>query len=98
MTYLHRPNRNSFLPYGRQSIDEDDIEAVIEVLRSDYITQGPSIEKFEKKIAEYVGAKYAVAFCNGTAALHGACFAAGISPGDEVITTPITFVASSNCV
>lgn len=98
MTYLHRPTRNSFLPYGKQSIDEDDIEAVIEVLRSDFITQGPSIEKFERKVAEYVGAKYAVAFCNGTAALHGACFAAGISPGDEVITTPITFLASSNCV
>ncbi|QJD88245.1 UDP-4-amino-4,6-dideoxy-N-acetyl-beta-L-altrosamine transaminase [Cohnella herbarum] len=94
----HRPKRTSFLPYGKQSIDEDDIQAVVNVLRSDFITQGPSIERFERKIAEHVGAKYVVAFCNGTAALHGACFAAGIAPGDEVITTPITFVASSNCV
>lgn len=98
MTLQIRPKRTSFLPYGKQSIDEDDIEAVVNVLRSDFITQGPSIERFERKIAEYVGAKYVVAFCNGTAALHGACFAAGIVPGDEVITTPITFVASSNCV
>lgn len=72
--------------------------AVRAVLESDFITQGPAIERFERKVADYVGAKYAVAFCNGTAALHGACFAAGIGPGDEVITTPITFLASSNCV
>jgi len=92
------PKRNAMLPYGKQHIDNDDIAAVIQVLRSELITQGPAIEKFESKIADYVGAKYAVAFSNGTAALHGACFAAGISPGDEVITTPITFLASSNCV
>jgi perosamine synthetase len=98
MNERERPDRDTFLPYGKQFIDEDDIEAVVSVLKSDFITQGPSIEKFEQKVAEYVGAKYAIAFCNGTAALHGACFAAGISPGDEVITTPITFVASSNCV
>jgi len=98
MSHSHRPNRDTLLPYGKQFIDEDDIEAVVKVLRSDYITQGPAIERFERKVADYVGAKYAVAFCNGTAALHGACYAAGITAGDEVITTPITFLASSNCV
>lgn len=92
------PTRSTMLPYGKQFIDEEDISAVIDVLRSDFITQGPAIEGFERKIANYVGAKYAVAFCNGTAALHGACFAAEIGAGDEVITTPITFIASSNCV
>lgn len=92
------PKRDTFLPYGKQWIDEDDIEAVVQTLRSDYITQGPAIERFERKVADYAGAKYAVAFCNGTAALHGACHAAGIGPGDEVVTTPITFLASSNCV
>lgn len=71
---------------------------MVQVLRGDFITQGPAIQAFERKVAEYVGAKYAVAFTNGTAALHGACFAAGIGQGDEVITTPITFLASSNCV
>ncbi len=90
--------RKSYLPYGRQSIDEQDISAVISVLKSDYLTTGPAVPKFEKKVAEYVGAKYAVAFSNGTAALHGACFAAGIGEGDEVITTPMTFAASANCV
>ena len=90
--------RDEMLPYGRQWIDEDDIAAVVETLRSPWITQGPAIEQFEKDLAEYAGAKYAVAFTNGTAALHGACFAAGIGPGDEVITTPLTFLASSNCV
>ncbi|WP_276353623.1 UDP-4-amino-4,6-dideoxy-N-acetyl-beta-L-altrosamine transaminase [Cohnella caldifontis] len=93
-----RKRRETVLPYGRQSIDESDIQAVVEVLRSDWITQGPAIEQFERSVADYVGAKYAVAFSNGTAALHGACHAAGIGPGDEVITTPITFLASSNCV
>ncbi|QEY20493.1 MULTISPECIES: UDP-4-amino-4,6-dideoxy-N-acetyl-beta-L-altrosamine transaminase [unclassified Psychrobacillus] len=90
--------RNTYLPYGKQFIDDDDINAVIEVLKSDYLTTGPAIEMFEKKVAEFVGATYAVSFSNGTAALHGACFAAGISSGDEVITTPITFAASANCV
>lgn len=90
--------RNTYLPYGRQSIDEQDIEAVVQVLKSDYLTTGPAIEIFEKKVADYVGAKYTVAFSNGTAALHGACFAAGVSTGDEVITTPMTFAASANCV
>ena len=86
------------IPYGRQTIEDDDIEAVVEVLKSDYLTTGPMIESFEKKVCEYTGAKYAVAISNGTAALHAACFAAGIGEGDEVITTPITFAASSNCV
>ncbi|MDF2065817.1 UDP-4-amino-4,6-dideoxy-N-acetyl-beta-L-altrosamine transaminase [Bacillus sp. Cr_A10] len=90
--------RNSYLPYGKQMIDELDIEAVVNVLRGEFITTGPAIEKFEENIAEYVGAKYAVAFTNGTAALHGACFAADIGKGDEVVTTPMTFAASSNCV
>lgn len=84
------------IPYGRQWIDEDDISAVAKVLQSDWLTQGPDIEEFEREIAEYVGAKYAVAFSSGTSALHGAMFAAGIGPGDEIITSPITFVATSN--
>lgn len=86
------------IPYGRQTIEDDDIDAVIEVLKSDYLTTGPKIAEFEKSVADYVGAKYAVAISNGTSALHAACFAAGIGSGDEVITTPITFAASSNCV
>lgn len=86
-----------FIPYGRQWIDEYDIQAVIEVLKGDYLTTGPSIKKFEDKLAEYTGAKYAVAISNGTAALHAACFAADIKEGDEVITSPITFAASANC-
>lgn len=90
--------RSTFLSYGKQSIDETDIEAVVKVLRSPYLTQGPKSEEFEKSVAAYVGAKYAVAFTNGTAALHGACYAAGIGEGDEVITTPITFAATSNAV
>lgn len=86
------------IPYGRQCIEEDDIQAVIDALRSDYLTTGPKIAEFEKKVADYVGAKYAVAVSNGTAALHIACLAAGMTEGDEVITTPITFAASANCV
>ena len=86
-----------YIPYGKQSIDENDIKAVVDVLKSDFITTGPKIEEFEIKVADYVGAKYAVAIANGTAALHAACFAAGIGEGDEVITTPITFAASANC-
>ncbi|MBD5799741.1 UDP-4-amino-4,6-dideoxy-N-acetyl-beta-L-altrosamine transaminase [Bacillus cereus] len=93
-----KPVRNHYLPYGKQSIDEDDIQAVINVLKSDFITTGPTIKQFENQVAAYVGAKYAVAFSSGTAALHGACFAAGISHDDEVITTSMTFAASSNCV
>lgn len=90
--------RESFLSYGRQWITDEDIEAVVAVLKSPFLTQGPKIQEFERKVADHVGAKYAVAFSNGTAALHGACFAAGIGEGDEVITTPITFAATSNAV
>ena len=86
------------IPYGRQTIEEDDIQAVVDVLRSDYLTTGPKIAEFEKMVADYVGAKYAVAISNGTSALHAACYAAGIKSGDEVITTPLTFAASANCV
>lgn len=86
-----------YIPYGRQSINEDDIKAVVDVLNSDFLTTGPKIAEFEKKFADYAGAKYAVAVSNGTAALHIACMAAGIGKGDEVITTPITFAASANC-
>lgn len=93
-----RPVRNTLLPYARQWVDEGDIAAVTEVLQGDWLTTGPKIAEFEKKFAAYVGAKYAVAVVNGTAALHAAVFAAGIGPGDEVITTPITFAASANCV
>ncbi|HWI50023.1 MAG TPA: UDP-4-amino-4,6-dideoxy-N-acetyl-beta-L-altrosamine transaminase [Rummeliibacillus sp.] len=89
--------RKEFLPYGQQWIDEDDINAVMETLKSPLLTTGPKIQEFEQAIANYVGAKYAVAFSNGTAALHGACYAAGIGEGDEVITTPITFASSANC-
>jgi UDP-4-amino-4,6-dideoxy-N-acetyl-beta-L-altrosamine transaminase len=92
------PVRKEFLPYGHQWIDDDDIKAVSDVLKTDWITQGPKIAEFEKLIADYCNAKYAVAFSSGTAALHAAAFAAGISNGDEVITTPITFVADGNCV
>ncbi|AXH98460.1 UDP-4-amino-4,6-dideoxy-N-acetyl-beta-L-altrosamine transaminase [Sporosarcina sp. PTS2304] len=90
--------RKDFLSYGKQSIDESDIAAVVETLQSPFLTQGPKVEQFERAVADYVGAKYAVAFANGTAALHGACFAAGISKDDEVITTPITFAATANAV
>ncbi len=93
-----KPVREHYLPYGKQSIDKDDIQAVLNVLKSDFLTTGPTIKQFEARIASYVGAKYAVAFSSGTAALHGACFAAGISDGDEVITTPMTFAASANCI
>lgn len=86
-----------YIPYGRQYVDDEDIEEVVKVLKSDFLTTGPVIEEFEKKVADYVGAKYAVAVANGTAALHSACYAANIGKGDEVITTPITFAASSNC-
>lgn len=92
------PIRKEPLPYARQYIDDDDCLAVNIVLKSDYLTTGPKVKEFEDVIADFVGAKYAVAFSNGTAALHGACYAAGIDKGDEVITTPITFAASANCV
>ncbi len=91
------PVRSGKIYYGRQWIDEDDIQAVAETLRSDFITCGPKVDEMERTLEAYTGAKYAVAVSNGTAALHCACIAAGIGPGDEVITTPITFAASANC-
>lgn len=93
-----KPVRDKYLPYGCQWIDDEDIKEVVKVFEGDWITQGPRIKQFEKAIADFVGAKYAVAVSSGTAALHSACFAAGIEKGDEVITTPITFAASSNCI
>ena len=91
------PVRAGKIYYGRQWIDDADIEAVCDTLRSDFITCGPKVLEMEKNLCDYTGAKYAVAVSNGTAALHLACLAAGIGPGDEVITTPITFAASANC-
>lgn len=85
------------IPYGRQTIDDADIQAVIEVMKGDWLTQGPTIEHFERAIADYVDAEHAIAFTNGTAALHGACAAAGLGAGDVVATSPLTFVASANC-
>ena len=84
------------IPYGKHHIDEDDIQAVIDILRSSLLTQGPAVEAFEKALAEYVGVKYAVAVSSGTAALHLAALAAGVGPGTSVVTSPITFVASAN--
>jgi perosamine synthetase len=92
------PVRDTVLSYGSQWINEQDIASVVETIKSPFLTQGPKITEFECMVAEQCGAKYAVAFCNGTAALHGAMFAAGIEKGDEVITTPMTFVATSNSV
>jgi UDP-4-amino-4,6-dideoxy-N-acetyl-beta-L-altrosamine transaminase len=85
------------IPYGRQNISQDDIDAVVEVLRSDFITQGPVVPEFEKVVASYCGAKYAVAVNSATSALHIACLALGVGPGDLVWTSPVTFVASANC-
>lgn len=85
------------IPYGRQDISQDDIDHVVQVLRSDFLTQGPMVPQFEAAVAEYCGAAHAVAVCNATAALHIACLALGVGPGDRVWTTPITFVASANC-
>lgn len=85
-----------FLPYGKQYIDENDINDVVKVLKSDFITQGPKIGEFEEALAQYCGSKYAVAFNSGTSALHGAYFASGLEKGDEIITSPNTFVATSN--
>ncbi len=89
---------NNPIPYGRQNISEDDIQAVIETLKSDYLTQGPKIAEFEEAFSNYVGSKYAVAVSNGTAALHLCAMALNVQEGDKVITTPITFAASANCV
>ncbi|KYH34826.1 UDP-4-amino-4,6-dideoxy-N-acetyl-beta-L-altrosamine transaminase [Clostridium tepidiprofundi DSM 19306] len=93
-----KPIRETLLSYGKQCIDDEDIQSVIDVLKSDFLTTGPTVKAFEKAVAEYVGTKYAVAVSNGTAALHIACLAAGISEGDEVLVSPLTFAASSNCI
>ncbi|MBO6205650.1 MAG: UDP-4-amino-4,6-dideoxy-N-acetyl-beta-L-altrosamine transaminase [Lachnospiraceae bacterium] len=92
------PVRGGKIYYGRQWIDDIDVEAVVETLRSDFITCGPKVDEMERSLEDFMGAKYAVAVSNGTAALHCACIAAGIGEGDEVITTPLTFAASANCV
>jgi perosamine synthetase len=92
------PVRAQLLPYGRQSIDESDIEAVVAVLRSAWLTTGPKVAEFEEAVAAAAGARFAVALSSGTAALHAAAFAAGLKPGDEAITSPLTFCATANCV
>ena len=92
------PVRETLLPYGRQSVDDADIQAVVDVLRSDWLTTGPKVGEFEQAFAAYVGAGYAVSFSSGTAALHAAAFTAGLKPGDEAITTPLTFAATVNCI
>ncbi|MGD0507155.1 MAG: UDP-4-amino-4,6-dideoxy-N-acetyl-beta-L-altrosamine transaminase [Terriglobales bacterium] len=92
------PVREKLLPYGRQSLDDADVQAVVEVLKSDWLTTGPKIGEFEERFAAWIGARHAVSFSSGTAALHGAAFAAGLGSGDEAITTPLTFCATANCV
>jgi perosamine synthetase len=93
-----RPVRKMMLPYGRQSVDENDIQAVVDVLRSDWLTTGPKVGEFEEAFAAWVGAKHAVSFSSGTAALHAAAFTAGLKADDEAITSPMTFAATANCV
>jgi perosamine synthetase len=92
------PVRKTLLPYGHQSVDENDIKAVVDVLRSDWLTTGPKVGEFEEAFAAWVGAKHAVSFSSGTAGLHAAAFAAGLKAGDEAITSPLTFAATANCV
>jgi len=92
------PVRKEMLPYGRQWIDEDDVRAVAEALRGDLITSGPLVERYERKFAETVGARFGTAVNSGTAALHAALNAVGVGEGDEVVTTPLTFAASANCI
>lgn len=92
------PLRATLLPYARQTIDAADVAAVTAVLTGDWITQGPTVARFEEALAVYAGAAYAVAFSNGTAALHAACWAAGLGEGDEALTTPLTFAATANAV
>ncbi len=99
---MSKPGRGTstpppFLPYGRQEITEEDVQAVADALRGPLITQGPTIDAFEDAVAEYLGARHVIAFANGTAALHGAAHAAGLGPGDEALVPPITFAASANC-
>src|SRR5260370_7576741 len=92
------PVRKSLLPYGRQSLDDADIQAVVEVLKSDWLTTGPKVGEFEERFAVRVGARHAVSFSSGTAALHGAAFAAGLEAGDQAITTPMSFFSTANCI
>lgn len=91
-------NDARFIPYGRQTIGDDDIQAVTDVLRSDWLTTGPAVEHFEADVCAFTGARYGIAVSSGTAALHAAMYALGIGPGDEVIVPPMTFAASANCV
>src|SRR6266853_306487 len=90
-----KPVRDTLLPYGRQSLDESDIQAVVETLHSDWLTTGPKVAEFEEAFAAWAGARYAVSFSSGTAALHGAAFAARIGPGDEAVSSPLTFAATA---
>jgi len=92
------PVRRNLLSYGRQSLDDSDVEAVVEVLKSDWLTTGPKVDEFEQRFSAWIGARHAVSFSSGTAALHGAAFAAELGPGDEAITTPLTFCATANCI
>jgi perosamine synthetase len=92
------PVRETLLPYGRQSLDDEDIQAAVDVLKSDWLTTGPKVGEFEERFAAWVGAQHAVSFSSGTAALHAAVFAAGLKSGDEAITSPMTFCATANCV
>src|SRR5262245_32607753 len=92
------PVRGTLLSYGRQAIDEDDVQAVVAALRSAWLTTGPQVDRFERAVAAAVGAPHAVAVSSGTAALHAAAFAAGIGPGDEVVIPALTFAASANAV
>ena len=85
------------IPYGQQDIDETDIKAVIDVLQSDFLTQGPKVPEFEQHVAEFVGSKYSCAVNSATSALHIACLALGLGKDDELWTSPVTFVASANC-
>ena len=94
----NQTDNNKFIPYGRQTIDDDDVYSVVKILRSDWLTTGPKVQEFEQAIADYVGTKHAVAVSSGTAALHSAMFALGIRPGDEVIVPPMTFAATANCI
>src|ERR1700686_373546 len=92
------PVREKLLPYGWQSLDDADVQAVVEGLKSDWLTTGPKVGEFEERFSAWVEAKHAVSFSSGTAALHAAAFAAGLGPGDEAIATPMTFCATANCV
>src|SRR5581483_9485315 len=93
-----RPIRDVRLPYATQAITEADILAVVDVLRSDWLTTGPKVAEFEDAMAVVAGARHAVSFSSGTAGLHAAAFAAGLGPGDEAVTTPLTFCATANAV